>query len=385
MNLTKNKKLLLVFLCALIVCIISTASYAYFTASVAGNNSAEATVITTGHMEITYAESNVIGTTSNMVPGNHIDKPFTVENTGTVDTAYTIYLNDVINTFATKSDLVYELITSDGRVVAQTTCPSSNTAIASNIALPIGTTHHYTLRVTFKETNVAQDDNMGKAFRARIDLAEDNSTPSYTLLSGNLSTVGSVVKIADEEFYVIGQEDATHIKLLSKWNLNVGRNAKGTATNLQDSDVRGYAWYITSYGTVEFSSSRYWYDLTNSSIKSEYGTSYPVYVYDSHSNLKPYVDNYVTYLTQQGVSVTGRLISYEEIVALGCNASTHYCDSNDNHGGTAPDWVYQTSYWLGSACNDYSVCEVNLYGGLSNYDYYSDGNLGVRPVIILEI
>ena len=61
----------------------------------------------------------------------------------------------------------------------------------------------------------------------------------YTVLSGDLDTVGSEVKIADEEFYVIGQEDENHVKLLSKWNLNVDYNSKGTATNLQDEDVRG--------------------------------------------------------------------------------------------------------------------------------------------------
>ena len=382
MKLNKNKKLLLVAISAFLVMIISTVSYAYFTASVAGNNSAQATVITTGNMQVTYAEGDIVGTTTNMLPGNYIEKSFTVENTGTVDTSYSIYLNDVENTFVTKSDLVYELITEDGRVVAQTTCPDSNSKIATDINLPVNATHHYTLRITFKETGLNQDDNKGKKFKSKIGLVEEEVTYAYTILSGDLNTVGSVVKIADEEFYVIGQEDSTHVKLLSKWNLNVGSNAKGTATNLQDSDVKGWVSSGTTYGNVVFSSTNYW---------SSTVSTYPAWVYTNEktngtykASIAEHVDNYVTYLTQQGVSVTGRLIKQEELVTLGCNASTNYCDSNESHGGTAPAWVYQTSYWSGSVNRSDFVWRV-FSDGVFNDDYCDNGNnFGVRPVIILE-
>ncbi len=214
----------------------------------------------------------------------------------------------------------------------------------------------------------------------------------YTVLSGDLDTVGSEVKIANEEFYVIGQEDATHVKLLSKWNLNVGSNPKGTATNLQDENVRGYRVDDgTKYGEVEFSDDVYWYDETNSSLRSEYGLSLPVYVYTNAkengtylASIAEYVDNYVTYLTQQGVSVTGRLISKEELVTLGCNESTEYCDSSDNHGGTAPGWVYQTSYWTGFAINDLEILGLYSDGKLGIDTCGDEGDWGLRPVIILK-
>ena len=381
MELSKNKKLLLIVVSAFLVCIISTVSYAYFTATVAGNAQAQATVIQTGHMEVTYAEGNVIGTSSNMLPGNYIEKTFTVENTGTVDTSYSIYLNDVRNTFVTKSDLVYELITEDGRVVGQITCPDSNTAIATNINIPVNTTHHYTLRITFKETNLNQDDNKGKLFKARIGLVEEEATLAYTIVSGDLDTVGSVVKIADEEFYVIGQEDSTHVKLFAKYNLGVG-NGFETPTNKQDVNAIGYGSVGSSpyTGTVDFSSSNYWFD--GSGLDESYGSSYPAYVYGSNSNIKTYVDNYVTYLNNQGVSVTGRLISYEELVALGCDDSLGYCDSS--HGATAPNWVSSTSYWVGSAASYDYVRTVHSFGDFSSNQYNNNYDNGVRPVIILE-
>ena len=396
MKLNKNKKLLLVAISAFLVMIISTVSYAYFTASVAGNNSAQATVIQTGHMQVTYAEGDIVGITTNMLPGNYIEKSFTVVNTGTVDTTYSIYLNDVENTFVTKSDLVYELITEDGRVVAQTTCPDSNSKIATDINLPVNATHHYTLRITFKETGLNQDDNKGKKFKSKIGLVEEEVTYAYTILSGDLNTVGSVVKIANEEFYVIGQEDSTHVRLLSKWNLKVGNILDGnswsktgeytssdTGYGLQSSDAKGDVDGASTFnGIVTFSSTNYW---------SSTVSTYPAWVYTNakesgtyKASIAEYVDNYVTYLTQQGVSVTGRLIKQEELVTLGCNASTYYCDSTGSHGGTAPSWVYQTSYWTGSALSGNDVWGVGSFGAFVYSDYYSVGPFGVRPVIILE-
>ena len=221
--------------------------------------------------------------------------------------------------------------------------------------------------------------------------------PSYRVISGNLSTVGSVVKIADEEFYVIGQEDSSHVKLLSKWNLKVGNiynsssgsktgeyTSSDTGYGLQSSDAKGYVAGASTYnGTVPFSSTNYW---------SSTVSTYPAWVYTNEktngtykASIAEYVDNYVIYLTQQGVSVTGRLIKQEELVTLGCNSSTHYCDSTGSHGGTAPAWVYQTSYWSGLADDSSFVWSVDSDGYDNCVCYcYIDLYFGVRPVIILE-
>ena len=74
----------------------------------------------------------------------------------------------------------------------------------------------------------------------------------------------------------------------------------------------------------------------------------------------------------------------EELVALGCDASTEYCDSNETYGGTAPSWVYQTSYWSGSADDDDDVWTVYSNGRFLDPNCFDDYRYGVRPVIILE-
>ena len=226
--------------------------------------------------------------------------------------------------------------------------PNEGTLDNATISLPIGevitnlpvpTRSGYGLEGWYLDSGLTQKVTSETVMTSSInDMYAKYEKWNYSIVSGDLDTVGSVVKIADEEFYVIGQEDSTHVKLLSKWNLNLGKNAKGTATGLQDSDVRGLrSDGGTIYGTVAFSSTTYWVD-SSTNLKPAYGSSYPAYVYDSNSNLYQYVNNYVTYLNTQGVQVSGRLIKQEELVALGCNASTKHCDSSQ--GGTAPSWVY---------------------------------------------
>ncbi len=175
----KYIKMLTIIILVFVIVLIASVSYAFFTASVQENNISTNSVITTGNMEVTYTDGNVIGAASNMIPGDYIEKEFSIRNTGTVDTLYDIYLNEVINTFNTKSDLVYELITSDGRNISETVCPNENVKIASAVPISVGQTHNYTLKIIFKSVNRNQDDNKGKGFSAKIDLVEAENIPKY--------------------------------------------------------------------------------------------------------------------------------------------------------------------------------------------------------------
>ena len=217
-----------------------------------------------------------------------------------------------------------------------------------------------------------------------INVPYQAPTPGYKgvqIVSGDLDTVGSVVKIANEEFYVIGKE-GDNVKLLAKWNLKVGgvynvNTLQSTYASsdegygLQDENMKGIEYANGSaqtmrYGTVAFSRS-YW---SNES-------SYPAYVYNSNASIKTYVDDYVSYLNTQGVNVSGRLIQQEELVALGCNASSNTCAS-------APTWLYQTTYWSGSAGSSSDIWAVYSDNFFRYYDSSSNANIfGVRPVIIL--
>jgi hypothetical protein len=180
MNNNHIKQLVLV-ISILIITLASFASYAYFTADVQGNDTATNNVITTGNMEITYEDGNVIGTTNNMIPGDSIEKHFSVKNTGTVDTVYDIYLNNIANTFNTKSDLVYEIVSTNGANINETICPDENTKIVSAVQIGVGQTHNYTLRITFKNLDKVQDDNQDKSFSAKVELVEGKPTLAMSM------------------------------------------------------------------------------------------------------------------------------------------------------------------------------------------------------------
>ena len=117
-----------------------------------------------------------------------------------------------------------------------------------------------------------------------------------------------------------------------------------------------------------FSNTNYW---------SSTVSSYPAYVYDSNSTLYSYVENYKTYLSTLGVTPTeARLITYEELISLGCSVSN--CTK-------APSWVYATSYWSGSANSSSGVWYVNSDGYFYFIIFYTDNNnRGCRPVITIS-
>ena len=402
----KGPYVIAILLALSLIVTVTITSYAFFTGSITNSDTINNTVVTTTSLDVEFTDGPTVGL-ENALPGSYVEKTFKIENKGSGDTTYDVYMSDLINDFADKSDLKYTLSSADGGYVVSTSVqvPSRSSKIVESHLIRAGETHNYTLRIDFLETNDNQDDNKGKTFSTIIRVNDvQDATPNYTIVSGDLDTVGSVVKIVDEEFYVIGQGDENHVKLLSKWNLNVGDNPYVAENFLQDSNARGFRSDSgTTYGNVVYSGTNYWYDATTNKTKEEYGSItynasvyrfednegnvvYP-YVYTNKiesgnyiASIADYVDRYVTYLSNQDVSVTGRLLNHTEMVELGCT-STGFCSTN---GGSSPNWIYQTSYWLGSADSNTYLWGIKTNGNAGYFNYNSSSELGVRPVIILE-
>ncbi len=173
MELNRNKKLLLIAISVLLVSIISITSYAYFTASI--NSNAQASVITTGNMSLEFIDGNVIGLTENMIPGDYVEKNFTVKNIGDVETIYDLYLSEIVNDFADKNDLVYTLTSTNGcssniqKVVPSEVGEQSKITTCS---INPNQEHEYTLTILFKDDGTNQDDNKGKRFSAVVSVNE---------------------------------------------------------------------------------------------------------------------------------------------------------------------------------------------------------------------
>ena len=64
---------------------------------------------------------------------------------------------------------------------------------------------------------------------------------------------------------------------------------KGTdITYIQDENMLGLAGKERKNGVIKFSENQYWHENT---IKKEYGTNYPAYIYDNNSTLYNYIEN----------------------------------------------------------------------------------------------
>ena len=223
--------------------------------------------------------------------------------------------------------------------------------------------------------------------KADLDSINSNTTVyakwsniPFDIISGDLHTVGSELCLGDECFYVLGQDDDYTINLLSKYNLGDG-NGFATPTNKQDVTAKG--WYQGGNppfrGSTPFATSCYWC-VDNPPVER--------YVYNENSLLYNYVEDYVTYLKSLGADkISGRLMSkkdLEDAVNDGNHLDGgHLTETASNIQGK--DWIYSTSYWLGSVyLNDY-MWMVASESNCTTWAWGVDVTWGVRPVITLEL
>ena len=197
----------------------------------------------------------------------------------------------------------------------------------------------------------------------------------YIIVGGDINTVGSEICFNTECFYVVSN-DGNFVTLFSKYNLLVGNQYNladdivtplVNPTGIQDATAKGYFRGNSAtnplIGTIPFSNSVYWS-----------GDNYPNYIYNSSSNIYDYVNAYGNYLNGLGVRIhNSRLITYEELVSLGCVLTKNMCSG-------APSWVYSTTYWTGSAGSNDKVWNV-ISNSYAYADLYNCNRRGVRPII----
>ena len=249
----------------------------------------------------------------------------------------------------------------------------------------------------------------------------------------NEITTGDEIAIGGEHFYVVSSNENKTI-LLSKYNLYVGDNINIDSNDnytldstinkndegygLQNEIARGWVDGENKYyATVPFSGTNYWdnsvceYNETewnctgdeelllgyNGSYdgnpypnvyRSDLSTITPVYYEDNGYELiqnngytiSYYVEEYVERLKELGApdAITGRLLLAEEAESLGCNIDDYSCTSSTY------DWLYSSSYWLGSAIYQSGLYTIWSNNSFDSCDFYEWGELGVRPVITIN-
>ena len=203
----KDKKILFGTFIALLLLLTTGLSYAYFSASVKGNENAKDMVVEAGTLSLVYTDGPEIKA-QNIKPGWSTTKEVSVKNTGTLDTNYNIIWQSLTNEI-TNNEMVIsatcQRLNSTGTV--EGTCESisqaaiSDMTIAKRVSIESGITHKYTFTILFKETNADQNTNQGKKFNGVLGIEEYIPTQFE---KDNWSTIVSNVKSGNINVYNVG-------------------------------------------------------------------------------------------------------------------------------------------------------------------------------------
>ena len=217
----KDNKILFGTFIALLLLLTTGLSYAYFSASISGNENAKNVVVEAGTLSLVYTDGPEIKA-QNIKPGWSTTKEVSVKNTGTLDTNYNIIWQSLTNEI-TNNEMVIsatcQRLNSAGTV--EGTCePISQAAIsdmtiAKKINIEAGITHKYTFTILFKETNSDQNNNQGKGFNGVLGIEEykapDFATDSWSTIIANVKAGnGSEYKVGSTKEVNLGTTYGTH-------------------------------------------------------------------------------------------------------------------------------------------------------------------------------
>ena len=207
----KDNKILFGTFIALLLLLTTGLSYAYFSASISGNENAKDVIVEAGTLKLTYTDGPSINA-QYIKPGWSTTKEVSVKNNGTLDAYYNVIWQSLTNTII-NNELVLSATcqrlnasgTVEGTCESISQAPISDMTIAKKISIESGFTHKYTFTILFKETNADQNYNQGKEFNGVLGIEESKGGVSPVAFSTeSWDTIISAVKSGDTSVYNVG-------------------------------------------------------------------------------------------------------------------------------------------------------------------------------------
>ena len=311
-----------------------------------------ATTTGTAKIEETKAAEITGINVSLSTPGDKVTYTVDLVNKGTIN-AKIDNIEKTVLTSEQQRYLTFKVTDKDGREVSE------------GDILSAGETRSLTITIEFIKNLTKEDlptnaSTISLSYKLNFVQTDEKVTSGSQGNNFKTYSVGDEFCLENECFNVI-KDNGTTVDALAKQNVN-------TESNRQDSNAN----------TLAYSKTSYWSD-SEGNLLSKYGTSYPANVFDSNSLLYEPLENYKAYLINslRKTSVDARLITYEELISLGCS-------ENDASCATAPSWVYNTDYWAASAYGDDGVWRVRSAGRFVGGYFATSGRCGLRPVITIS-
>ena len=206
----KDNKILIGTALVLLLLLTTGLSYAYFSTTVKGNDTAKDMVVEAGTLKLTYTDGPAINV-QNIKPGWTTTKTVSVKNNGTLDTTYNIIWQSLTNEI-TNDELVLSATcqrlnasgTAEGTCDSIPQVPISDMTIAKKISIESSITHKYTFTILFKETNSDQNYNQGKEFNGVLGIEESKTASPVAFSTDSWDTIVSAVKSGDTSVYNVG-------------------------------------------------------------------------------------------------------------------------------------------------------------------------------------
>lgn len=230
----KNKTIKIIFVVIIVVLLIFMIrfSYAYFTLNIDGDG--KYTVLNTDDLKLKYTD-DILLSLDNALPGDTIEKTFTVENIGSntiddydlhLDINYTSYKD-----YSTANKSVNRECSSFYKAVpyAET---SINKDIKRNNEIDVNITHEYKIKITFLNKPYSQNNNLNKVFKGKISLEEykDEIEEVYcktddTLVQGLEYVNGDYTyRYKQERGYSPGSDLAWNNIITDRWGVQLTNN-----------------------------------------------------------------------------------------------------------------------------------------------------------------
>ena len=387
----KDKMTLFVTGMFLLLIMTTGLSYAYFSASVKGNENAKDMVVEAGTLSLVYADGPEIKA-QNIKPGWSTTKEVSVKNNGTLDAYYNVIWQSLTNTIS-NNELVLsatcQRLNASGTV--EGTCESisqaaiSDMTIAKRVSIESGITHKYTFTILFKEINADQNTNQGKKFNGVLGI-EEYKAPDFA--TDSWSTIIANVKAGNGSEYKVGSTKEVNL------GTTYGTHTLRIANTSTPSECSGTDFSQTACGFVlEFADiiTDHTMNDTDTNVDGWPATSMRTFVNNDIYNAIPSeIKNAIIDTTVvSGHGSTSGETNFTSTDKLYLLAPKEIYTDWDNSNDTAKDLTRQLDYYknLGTSTSNYSGAKkkdgtsasmwwLRAAGSSSIYDFLRVNNIG---------
>ena len=280
-------------------------TYGYYLTKIKGNTNSKSISVVTANLLLEYADVNdELITDSAVEPGKSWTKTFVATNKGNKAVTYGVALENVVNQFERKDDIVYTLdckqysktgfsIDKTNKTVTgtisgtcngvsdETTFPTIGTILVEN-DIADDKAQVYTLTITYKEMNVDQSVDMNKTFSAKVNIVDPNNFKPYgdgTLATAIIGSAKTAASTSDATRTVYRDEPLTKpAEETSEYKTGNKANETMSTWNLKDDYTIGYFFWLvgdsetaakngTKVNSYEEAVGKYVFDQRNSWTK----------------------------------------------------------------------------------------------------------------------